>query len=102
MKKKENLITEKQAIKLYKSKFWENMSFRQRAEFQLEVELLCMPLRIFHEAIEKALKRPVYTHEMGMNWDGLLKELRGEKKPPSLKEIINLIPKDKKVIVINE
>lgn len=57
------MITKEQAIKLAESKFWESMSYREIAEFQLNTECLCMPFEIFHEVIEKTLDRPVGTHE---------------------------------------
>lgn len=73
----------------------------QIAEFQLEQKLSCVPFDVFHESLEKALGRPVFTHELclGEGCVGLLKELRGEKKSPTLEEVINLIPEDKRVIV---
>jgi hypothetical protein len=95
-----NKITKENAIKLYESKFWEGMSFFERAKFQLLTDLLCMPFDIFHEAIEKALKRPVYTHEFGLNYGGLVRELLEGTPPPTLEEILNLIPVDKRVVVI--
>jgi len=87
------------AIKLSESNFWENMSFRDIAIFQLFEPLLCMPFEIFHEAIEKTLNRPVFTHEFGLNIEGLKKELLGEKTAPTLYEIIDLIPEEKRIIV---
>lgn len=93
-------MTKKEAKELYDSKFWENMSFRKRAEFQLFTNLLCMPFSIFHEAVEKTLGRPVYTSEFGLNVEGLRKEILGEQPKPSLEEIINLIPKEKRVIIL--
>ena len=75
------------------------MTSRQIAEFQMEQERLCMPFDVFHKAITEVLGRPVYTHEFGLNRDGLLKELRGEKEPPTLEEIINLIPEDKRILI---
>ena len=68
-------MTTKEAIKLYESGFWSEMSFAQRAKFQLYEPKLCMPFSIFQEAMEKTLGRPVFTHEFGMNVDGLKKEL---------------------------
>ncbi len=93
-------ITKEIAKQLFESKFWEEMTLRERAEFQLFQPLLCMPFGIFHEAIEKTLGRPVYTHEFGLNVEGLKKELLGESEAPSLEAIINLIPEDKQVIVL--
>ena len=93
-------LTEKQAIKLYKSEFWKKLSYRQRAEFQFKARRLCMPFDVFHEAVQKTLKRPVYSHEFGLNYEGLLKELHGEKEPPTFEEIINMIPKEKRLIIL--
>jgi len=83
-------MTQKEAIKLYESKFWETMTLKDRAMFQL-FEPLLMPFDIFHEAVEKTLGRPVYTHEFGLNVDGLKKELLGESPSPSMNDIIQLL-----------
>lgn len=93
-------MTKTEAIKLAESKFWETMSFKERAIFQMFEEKLCMPFDVFHEAIEKALNRPVFTHEFGLNPEGLRKELLGESPAPTLEDIINLIPKDKQIILV--
>jgi len=95
-------INKEMAIQLAESKFWETMSAKDIALFQLEAELLCMPFEVFHKAIEEALNRPVYTHEMGLNWKGLREELLGEKEKPTFDEIINLIPKDKRIIILED
>lgn len=95
-------MNKEQAIQLYNSKFWEPMSYKDRAIFQLWEDKLCMPFNVFHEAMEKALGRPVFTHEFGLNRDGLKKELLGEAPAPSLEDIINLIPEDKRLIVITD
>lgn len=55
---------------------------------------------VFHEAMEKALNRPVLTHEFGLNWKGLKAELMGEQSPPTIQDIINLIPADKRTILL--
>lgn len=93
-------LPKEKAIELYESEFWKPMSFRERATFQLYCDLLCMPFDVFHEAMEKALGRGVYTHEFGLNRDRLIAELRGEAPAPSLEDIINLIPEDKRVILV--
>ncbi len=92
-------MTREQAIALAASRFWEDMNHRQRAEFQMGARRMCMPFDVFHEALEKTLGRPVWTHEMGMNWDGLLAELHGNRPAPTFVEIMRLIPADKRVIV---
>ena len=75
------------------------MTPREIAEFQMEQDRLCVPFDVFHKAIEDALGRPVYTHEFGLNRDGLRKELNGEKESPTLEEIINLIPENKRILI---
>ncbi len=77
------------------------MSLQQRAEFQITQNLLCMPFDKFHEAIEKTLNRPVYTHEFGINIEGLTNELFNDGKPPTFEELINMIPKEKLIMLIH-
>ena len=92
-------ITREQAIALHDTRFWEGMSARDIATFQLHEDKLCMPFDVFHLALEEALGRPVWTHELGMNRDGIMRELAGDAEPPSMEDIINLIPEEKRIIV---
>lgn len=95
-------ITKEQAIQLAGSNFWESMSPREIAVFQMNTKCLCMPFTVFHEALEKALERPVWTHELGVNADGIRKELNGEVSAPTMEEIINMIPAEKRMIVVTD
>ena len=92
-------MTKEEAVALYNSKFWESLSFKERAKFQLFEKRLCMPFGVFHEAMEKTLGRSIWTHEFGLNYTGLKKEFLGEAEPPTMEEIINLIPKEKRIMV---
>jgi hypothetical protein len=92
-------LTREQAIALYESGFWKDMTYIERAKFQIMEERLCMPFDVFHEAISKALGRPVWTHEFGLNREGLIKELFDGAPPPSLEDIINLIPEEKRIVI---
>ena len=92
-------LTEKEAIAFFESKVWETWNERQISEFQIEQDRLCVPFDVFHEALEKALKRPVFTHEFGCNLEGLKRELYGEKEPPTLEDILSWIPKEKLMVV---
>lgn len=94
-------MTKEKAIALAESKFWEGMTHKQIAEFQMCEEKLCMPFPVFHEAVEKTLGRPVYTHEFGLNFQGLKDELFNGKPAPTLEEIINLIPEEKTATFTN-
>jgi hypothetical protein len=91
-------LTKDQAVALYDSKFWEDMSYLDRATFQFNQKRLCMPFEVFHEAVEKSLNRPVFTHEFGFNPEGLLNELLNGAPAPSMDDIMNLIPQNKRVI----
>jgi len=92
-------MTKEQAVKLYESGFWKEMSAKDRATFQLSEDLPCMPFNVFHAAVEEALGRPVWTHEFGLNRKGLISELIGDRPRPTMEEIIDLIPKEKRIIV---
>jgi len=92
-------MTEEEAIKLAKSGWWKNKSSEDIVKFQLFEKKLCMDFSAFHKALEDVLKRPVYTHELGMNYEGLCREFLGEKEKPTPQEIIDLIPEVKRVIV---
>jgi len=93
-------MTKEEAITLGETKFWEKMTPREIAMFQLFEPLLCMPFEVFHEALEKTLGRPVFTHELGLNYAGLKLEIMGNTPAPSLDEILNLIPADKRVVLV--
>lgn len=93
-------LTKDQAIEFYESGAWKEMSLSQRAEFQMLQDKLCMPFGIFHEAVGKTLGRPVYTHEFGLNRDGLIAELFEGKEPPTFQEIMEMIPAEKRIIIL--
>ncbi|HLE17638.1 MAG TPA: hypothetical protein VI728_05050 [Syntrophales bacterium] len=93
-------MTKGEAIKLMDTKFWETMTLKERAMFQMFEKRLCMPFDVFHEAVEKTLGRPVLTHEFGLNWEGIQKELLGDTPAPTMKDIINMIPAEKRMIVV--
>ena len=88
-------MTKKEAIQLYESNFWENMTFEERAKFQLFEPLLCMPFDVFHEAVEKTLGRPVWTHEFG-SLGKLKEEFLGERPAPTFGEIMKFNTRRKK------
>jgi len=69
------MIDKKTAIQLSESKFWERMSFKERAQFQINQELLCMPFDVFHEAVEKTVGHPVFTHEFAVRFEELKNEI---------------------------
>lgn len=92
-------LTKEEAIAFYQSKCYTGWTSRQIAEFQCFQEKLCVPFTLFHAAMEEVLGRSVYTHEFA-NQESLQKELMGDKEPPTLEEILDMIPNEKKVLVM--
>lgn len=97
---KQHSIGKDKAISMYESGWWKGKSYREIAEFQLFIAELCCPFNVFHEAVEKSLNRSVFTHEFGLNYSGICDEFLGNKEPPTIEEILGLIPQEK-VIIIN-
>jgi hypothetical protein len=96
-------ISREEAIALVETRWWETLSDRDIVAFQLFTPLLCMPFDKFHKAVESALKRPVFTHEFASSFvDDLKKEFLGEKPAPTFEEILNLIPEEKRIVVITK
>lgn len=91
-------LTRDQAIAFADSKCYENWTSQEIVNFQLFQERMCMPFDVFHEAIEKVLNRPVYTHEFAF-MDNLVKEFLGERPAPTLEEIMDMIPEEKRVVI---
>ncbi len=78
----------------------DEMTGDERAE---ELKLLYGPLEIpfdmLHKRIEGLVGRPVFTHEMGLNSDGLIEEARN-RNHPTMEEVVDLLPKDKPTIIV--
>lgn len=94
-------MTKDQAIALAETRWWKDKTPRQVAMFQLFEDKLCMPFDLFHQAMEVALKRAVFTHEFVRNRDGLQRELMGEKPAPTMDEIMEMIPEAKRIVIVS-
>jgi hypothetical protein len=99
MTKTQQSIGKENAIALFDSGWWKTKTHREIAELQFTIQELCCPFDVFHEAMEKTLGRPVWTHEFALNQDGLRDELFNGANPPSMGEIITML-KGKHVFVI--
>lgn len=91
-------MTTEQAIQLAKSNWWKGLPAHDIVMVQLFEKKLCMDFGDFHQAVEKALGRQVWTHEFASP-DNLRREFLGDKPKPTFEEIVNLIPADKRIIV---
>jgi hypothetical protein len=89
------------AIALFDSEWWKGKTAREIVNFQLFTAELCIPFNLFHQAVEESLGRPVWTHEFGLNYDGIVKEFLGEIPPPTFDDIIAQIPADKLKLVVS-
>lgn len=86
-------MTKQQAIRFAKSKKWVSFTDEQIVRLQLFQKKVCVDWSRFRDALENVLKRPVYTHELGVNVEGLKKEFLGDKEPPTFKEILTMLQK---------
>jgi hypothetical protein len=98
--KRQQSIGKKQAIAMAESKWWKGKTPEEIVWFQLFTAELAMDFGDFQEALEKALGRPVFTHELGMNLDGIMDEFLGKKPAPTLEEILGLIPAEKRIVMV--
>lgn len=92
-------LTREEAIAFADTDAYAKMTEKEVAAFQLQQNLLCVPMAEFHRVLEVALNRPVFTHELA-NPASLLKEMYGDKKPPTFDDILAMITKEKRVVVM--
>jgi hypothetical protein len=92
-------IGKENAIRLYESGWWKGKTARDITQFQLFTAELCLPFGDFHQALEESLGRSVFTHELGLNLQGLIGEFMGTSPAPTLEQIINLIPEEKRILI---
>jgi len=72
-------MNKEQAIAKAETKWWVEKTFKEIVDFQLYETRLCMPFDKFHEAVEKMLNRPVFTHEFA-DYKSLQEEYEGKQK----------------------
>ncbi len=93
-------MTKDQAVQMFDSGWWKQKTSHEIVKFQLYEDRLCMPFSEFHKAVEVVLGRSVWTHEFGLNHDGLKAEFEGKRGPASMSEIIGQLEQTGKPIVI--
>jgi len=92
-------LTRDEAIDFFGDSRWKTMSLQERAKFQISNQFLCMPFNVFHQAVEAVLRRPVYTHEFGLNMEGLRDEVLNAAEAPTLDAIVAMLPAEKTIVV---
>lgn len=93
-------IGREKAVALFNSGWWKDKTPREIASFQLFIDELAVPFEVFHKALEDSLGRPVWTHELALNWDGIASEFLGDKAAPRCREILDLIPVEKRIVLV--
>lgn len=93
-------IGSERAIALAKSGWWHGLPPRQAALFQLLTMEAVMPHSAFHTALQKALGRPVFTHEMVLDFWCLTHELLGGQPAPPPDELLDLLPATKRHLAL--
>lgn len=56
------------------NRWWTSDDKKVVGYYQLTNPILLVPFDKFHESVEFLLGRPVWTHEFGLNWEGLKAE----------------------------
>ncbi len=94
-------IGREKAIELAETEWWKRpgVTPQQVFEFTMQTVELCCDFHAFHQAAEKALGRSVWTHEFA-HLEGLWGEYLGERKAPTMQEIIDMIPEAKRILVV--
>jgi hypothetical protein len=87
-------LTREEAIACHENGHWKEWGLLTRALFQLHQEFPCMPISVFHEAVEKTLGRPVFTHEFSTAGAECLKDeiLSLPGASDAVNEVVNAIP----------
>jgi hypothetical protein len=62
-KERGRTMTREEAVDLANTNWWVELSAVEIVRFQLFEARLCMPIDVFHAAVETALRIPVFTHD---------------------------------------
>jgi hypothetical protein len=95
-------LTKDEAVALSESGWWKEKTPQEIVKFQLFEDRLSMDFRAFHEAVEKALGRPVWTHEFAEPVhlrDAFLAIESGEKSEDDLTHAFDNLDPNKTVFV---
>jgi len=91
-------VTKDEAIEIAESGIWNEWSDEVLFCFGMFQQRLSFDFSKFHEATEKVLGRPVWTHEFAYR-DLLIAQWLKKKPQASFSDVINLIPEEKRICV---
>ena len=82
-----------------KQRLWESMSWEELAKFQVTQETLCVPFDLYRNAAERTLGRPLFNLQLANGRERVKSELFGGTPPESLREVIDIIPLHKRMVL---
>ncbi len=87
----------------YKREWWKSENSDEIVWGQLNEPVLIVALEKFHEAAKKVFGEPICTDELGLNAERLKAEFKektqGKYSESFLNKIIEMIPKEKRVVI---
>ncbi len=93
-------ITKIQALNIFHNEKWKRWTDYQKVKFQLYQDRLCMPYTEFRKALTVVFGRSIWSHELSSsNINSMIKEFEKKRKAPTFTEILELIPKDKAIVI---
>jgi hypothetical protein len=95
----ENIATAK--AKYFENPWWDSEDPKEVFWGQVNESCLLMDFDKFHEATEKALGRPVWTHEFA-NPKSLIEEFQGKIPKATMSDVLGKLPQNKKIIIIQK
>lgn len=94
-------FTEAQAIAIYNSGIWQDMTEKQICDMQLLQDRLCVPLDILHDAMNVCLGRPITNLELLTQRSELTREYILKNGKPSCEDVMALLI-DNQIIKLNQ
>lgn len=95
------MLTFTQAIEVAASRWWVTATDDQIVRFQLFEERLCMPFNVFHQIVERVLRRPIWSHEFACP-GRLREEYLGGRPAPTFEELLAQLPALKTIVVVDD
>lgn len=85
-------FTREEAIRIYESRVWKDMTDEQIVKLQLFQKMISVPFQRYHEALENVLGRRIFTSEFD-NSESLVKEYLSLNPEPGFEEVRTFLKK---------
>ena len=92
-------LSKLQITAFIEQRLWESMTFEELAKFQVTQETLCVPFGVYRNAAERTLGRPLLNLQLVTGRERVKGELFGGTPPESVREVIDIIPLHKRMIL---